>query len=236
MQGLLAVVRRKRGNDAAAAWIVIAIALATIAVIAVVSLISRRNRRKRAEAMERVAGELGLAYLPIGSDGLVAELSKFELFSKGRAKKVANMLQGGSGDRRLAIFDYQYTTGGGKSTHVWKSTVLSLRFDGAEMPAFMLRRKHAGDAIASWFRGKGIEFEGRPTFSRRYLLRGDDEPAIREVFTEPVVTYFEENQGLFVEAAGNEMLVYRLGQQVRPEGLNEFLGQGLELLGLMRTV
>lgn len=234
MQGLLAAARRRRGNDAEAAWIVIAIALATIAVIGAIALISKRNRRKRAEAMERIAAELGLAYLPVGSVGLVAAFSSFQLFSKGRAKKVVNVLQGESGQRQLAVFDYQYTTGGGKSTHVWQTTALSLRFDGSEMPAFMLRRKQAGDTIASWFRGRGIEFVGRPMFSKRYYLRGDDEPAIRAVFTEPVVTYFEENPGLFVEAAGNEMLVYRLGQKVKPEGIGEFLGKGLELLGVMR--
>ncbi|HEX4413589.1 MAG TPA: hypothetical protein VH107_08170 [Lacipirellulaceae bacterium] len=235
MQGLLAVARRRRGNDAETAWIVIGVALATIAVVGAVALISRRKRRKRAEAMERIAAELRLEYRPVGSDGLVAQLSSFQLFSKGRSKKVANMLQGGSGERRLAIFDYQYTTGGGKSTHVWKTTVLNLSLDGPAMPACMLRRKQVGDTIASWFRGRGIEFVGRPMFSKRYLLRGDDEPAIRAVFTEPVVTYFEENPGLFVEAAGNAMLVYRLGKNVRPEEIGEFLGKGLELLGVMRA-
>ena len=143
------------------------------------------------------------------------------------------MLQGGSGDRRLAIFDYQYTTGGGKHSQTYRTTVLSLLFDGSEMPGFMLRRKQPGDTIASWFRGRGIEFAGRPTFSKRYLLRGDDEPAIRGVFTEPVVDYFEENPGLFVEAAGNEMLFYRLGQKVKPEVINEFLASGLALLSLI---
>jgi hypothetical protein len=234
MQLLLAAVRRRRGNDAAMVWVVIAIALATMAVVATIALISKRNRRKRAEAMERVAGELGLEYRAVGSDGLVEQLSGFELFSKGRGKKVVNMLQGGSGDRRLAIFDYQYTTGGGKHTQTYRTTVLSLRSDGSEWPSFILRRKQPGDAIASWFRGRGIEFAGRPTFSKRYLLRGEDEPAIRTVFTEPVVDYFEENPGLFVEAAGNEVLVYRLGQKVRPEGVSEFLGKGFEVLGLMR--
>ena len=48
--------------------------------------------------------------------------------------------------------------------------------------------------------------------------------------------YFEENSGLFVEAAGNEMLVYELGKKVRPEGISEFLGKGLAVSGLMRAV
>ena len=146
------------------------IALATIAVIAVVALISKRIVRSAPKRWNGPRGT-GAQYRPVGSDGLVAELSNFELFSKGRGKKVVNMLQGDSGDRRLAIFDYQYTTGGGKHTQTYRTTVLSLRFDGSVMPAFMLRRKQAGDTIASWFRGRGIEFAGRPTFSKRYLLR-----------------------------------------------------------------
>ncbi len=232
MQGILAAARHGR-RDELGAWIAIGIAGAIIGVIVVAALISKRLQRKRAAAMERVAGELGLEYRPIGSDGVVAQQGNFELFSKGRAKKVFNMLQGGGGERRLAIFDYLYTTGGGKSTHTWKTTVFSVRFDGSEMPAFMLRRKQLGDGIASWFRGKGIEFAGRPMFSKRYLLRGENEEAIRAVFTEPVVTYFEENPGLFVEALGNAMMIYRLGKKVQPEGVSELLGQGLEVLGMM---
>ena len=155
------------------------------------------------------------------------------MFSKGRGKKVTNMMEGGGDERRLAIFDYSYTTGGGRHSQTYRTTVLSLRFDGSEMPAFMLRRKQLGDGIASWFRGKGIEFAGRPMFSKQYLLRGENEEAIRAVFTEPVVTYFEENPGLFVEAAGNAMVIYRLGKKVQPEGVSEFLGQGLAVLGMM---
>jgi hypothetical protein len=232
MRGILAVVRRRAHNDDSV-WIMVVIIGAIVAVIAISLLIGKRMRRKRAEALERIGNELGLEYKPLGSDGLVAQLSYFNLFSKGRAKKVFNMLCGGSGERTLAIFDYQYTTGRGRSTHVWRTTVLSLRFDGTEMPAFMLRRKQLGDTVASWFRGKGIEFAGRPMFSKRYLLRGDDQPAIRAVFTEPVVDYFEENPGLFVEAAGNAMLVYRLGKRERPDGINDFLASGLELSALM---
>src|SRR4051794_38973825 len=98
MHGILAVVRRRRGNDPSA-WIFIAIAGATIAVVVVAALIGKRRARKRAEAMERIAGELGLEYRQLGSDGLVERLGHFNLFSKGRAKKVLNMLMGGSGER-----------------------------------------------------------------------------------------------------------------------------------------
>src|SRR5690349_945322 len=108
MQGLLAVVRRRRGNNPPV-WIFIGVAVAVIAIVAIAAWVSKRRRRKRAEAMQRIAGELGLEYRPLGSDGLVEELSRFQLFSKGRGKKVLNMLKGGGGERRLAIFDYLYT-------------------------------------------------------------------------------------------------------------------------------
>jgi hypothetical protein len=229
---MLAFVRRRGGNGDPV-WVIFVVMGAVVAIILASLLIGRRLRRKRAEAMERIAGELGLEYRPLGSDGLVAQLCHFNLFSKGRSKKVVNMLKGGSGERTLAIFDYQYTTGGGRSTQTWRTTVLSLRFDGMEMPPFMLRKRQITDTIGSWFRGKGIQIQGRPMFSRRYLLRGNNEATIRGLFTDSVVEYLERNPGLYVEAAGNAMLVYRWGKRVPPDEVNALLGSGLELLGLI---
>ena len=177
MLGLLAVARRHGGDDSSA-WIVFLIFGAVIAVAVAVIFYGKRLQRKRTEALEHIANELGLEFRPLGSDGLVTKLSGFDLFSKGRDRKVLNMLEGGSGDRRLAIFDYDYTTGHGKGTVRWHTTVLSIGLEEAAIPQFLLRKKIINDRIMSWFREKDIEIQGYPAFSRRYVLRGEDEAAI----------------------------------------------------------
>ena len=153
MRDMLAVVRHRGGGDASA-WIAFVIFGAAIAIAIAAMLYGKRLRRKRTEAMEQIAGELGLEFRPLGSDGLVAQLDGFDLFSKGRDRKVVNMLQGDTGDRRLAIFDYDYTTGHGKGTAHWHTTVLTIGLGDAAIPQFLLRKKMINDKIMSWFRAK----------------------------------------------------------------------------------
>ena len=233
MLGLLAVARRHGGDDAAG-WIVFPIFGAAVAVAVAAIFYGKRLQRKRTEALEQIAGELGLEFRPLGSNGLVAKLSSFDLFSKGRDKKVLNMLQGGSGDRRLAIFDYDYTTGHGKGTVRWHTTVLSIGLEDAAIPQFLLRKKIINDKIMSWFRAKDIEIQGYPAFSRRYVLRGDDAEAIGALFTEPVMDFFDRNRGLSAEGGEHTLVLYRLGKRVKPEAIGDFLSTGLELVSLLK--
>src|SRR4051812_43855132 len=82
MHGILAVARHHNGGDASA-WIAFVIFGAAIAIAIAATLYGKRLRRKRTELMEQIAGELGLEFRPLGSDGLVAQLDGFDLFSKG---------------------------------------------------------------------------------------------------------------------------------------------------------
>lgn len=201
-------------------------------VIAAAIFISRIRRRQRTEAFQRIAAELGLDFTPEVGDRYAADLEHFELFNKGRSKNVSNLLQGTSDNRALAIFDYQYTTGSGKHRHTWHTTVLQIQFDGPELPQFSLRAESLWDKIASKFGSHDIDFDTHPTFSKKYVLRGENEPNIRAVFTPPILDYFEAHPGLNIEAWGQTLLFYRLGKHVKPEEVNAFLADGLALLSL----
>jgi hypothetical protein len=190
------------------------------------------RQRQRMEAFQRIASELGLGFTPDAGESYVADLDHFELCSKGRAKKVSNLLQGTSHGRSLAIFDYRYTTGSGKHAHTWHTTVLHIQFDGPPLPHFALRAENIWDKITSKFGGHDIDFETHPAFSGKYLLRGDNDADIRAVFTPTILEYFEAHAGLNVEAWGQTLLFYRLGKRVKPEEVNAFLADGLSLLAL----
>ena len=205
---------------------------AIVAVIAIVWMVSSYRRKKRAEALVRVAEELGLDYAAQGTEEFVTGFGPFQLFSRGRSKKVFNLMQGAADERGLAIFDYQFVTGSGKSAKTWHYTVLCIRFDGQPAPTFSLRPENLGDKILGWFRGNDIDFDTHPTFSKRYFLHGEDETAVRNLFTPTVLEYFEERKSLSAEAMGQTLLVYRVGR-VPPQNIGAHLGDGLELLSLI---
>src|SRR5436190_8880284 len=77
--------------------------------------VSSIRRRKRTEALQRVADDLGLTFSPQDTEQLVGHTGWCDLFSPRRGKKIFNLMQGSSGGRYVAVFDYQYVTGHGKS-------------------------------------------------------------------------------------------------------------------------
>jgi hypothetical protein len=221
---------RRNDKNALIANLILFGVIGVVAIFAI--FVSRVRRRKRTEAFEQIAAELGLEFAPEVGESYIAGLDHFELFSKGRSKKVSNLLHGTSHDRSLAIFDYRYTIGRGKQTRTLHTTVMQVQFDGPALPHFWLRAESVWDKIASKFGSHDIDFDTHPQFSRKYLLRGDNEVAVRAVFTPTVLEYFEAHPGLNIEAWGQSLLFYRLGKHVKPDEVNDFLADGLSLLGL----
>jgi hypothetical protein len=100
------------------------------------------------------------------------------------------------------------------------------------MPGFLLRPEGTWDKISKWFGSADIDFNTRSQFSRSYVLRGEDEQAIRAIFADPLLEYFEQHPGLSIEGTGNTLLVYRLGKCVPPAGVSQFLSIAFELQSL----
>ena len=75
-----------------------------------------------------------------------------------------------------------------------------------------MRPENLGDKIVGWFRGNDIDFDTHPEFSKRFLLNGEDETAVRNLFTPQVMEYFEAKKTLSAEAIGQTLLIYRQGK------------------------
>lgn len=197
--------------------------------------IANHRRRIRTEAFQRVAGELGLTFTPDGSDALHQSLEPFQLFSQGRAKKISNLLRSTSDEREVAVFDYQFVTGHGKTKRRWQNTVVCLRFDGPELPRFVLSPESVWHKVGAWFGAQDIDFEHHEAFSSRYILRGENEPAIRELFNDGVLDFYARNPGLTTEGMSHTLLHYRHNQCVPSDQLRSFLSEALEVLSLYRS-
>jgi len=205
---------------------------AIVAVGLVVWQVAAYRKKKRAAALERVAAELGLNYVPRSTEDFVAGFGPFQIFSQGRSKRIQNLMQSAGGGRALAIFDYQYTTGHGKSTRVSRFTILCIRFDGPQIATFQVRPENLGDKIVGLFRKHDIDFDTHPDFSKRFHLTGDDEAAVRNLFTPQVLEHFESKRTLSAEALGQTLLVYRHGK-IKPDQIGELLAEGLEVLAIL---
>lgn len=214
--------------------IVILLALLAAAGVGAAMYLSHRLQKKRAEHLARVAGELRLSFAAEGDETAMSEHASLHLFSHGHSKKIRNLMRGTIRESSVAVFDYQYTIGAGKNRHTHTQTAVSLHPQGRNLPAFSMRPEHVFHKLGSMMGYQDIDFETNPAFSKRYLLRGPDDAAIRSAFTMRVLMFFEAEEGLCVESDGRTLIVYRHSKQVRPEALREFVDKGLRIAALFQ--
>jgi len=206
------------------------ILIGVIALAAWIAYAAHVAEKKRTEELQHLADELAFEFLPQGDTSLFQSLGKFQLFSQGRSKRLWNLLRGTTNDLEVAIFDYRYVTGSGKHSHTWNHTVICFRFAGQPLPHFSLRPENFADKIGGWFGYQDIDFETHPAFSKQYLLRGANEPAIRSLFTNEVLNYFDQKPGLTIEASENTLLFYRHSALLKPQEVRSFMEQGFGVL------
>ncbi len=169
-----------------------------------------------------------------GDPNLLDRLKGFHLFSQGHSKKIANVLMGKAGALDVAVFDYAYTTGGGKHSQHWRQTVIFFERDDMSLPKFTLRPENIFHKIGQVFGYKDIDFDSHPEFSKRYLLRGENEEAVRATFGDEARSFYESDLKLSTEAAGPQLIHYRSGKRVSPDQISEFIKQGVRVLTLFR--
>jgi len=102
------------------------------------------------------------------------------------------------------------------------------------LPTFSLRPKKTVHRIAALLGYQDIVMGNHPEFTRNYLLRGPDVTAIRGLFYEGLVAFYDAHPGLSTEGRGDLLLYYRSARRVEPEALLEFLREGSKIVALFQ--
>ena len=73
----------------------------------------------------------------------------------------------------------------------------------------------------------------RDRFSKKYLLRGEDEQTIRALFTDAVLTFFAAHPDrVLLEGSDDQLILYRSGIRIEPENIPAFMKEGFEVFRL----
>lgn len=181
-----------------------------------------KRRREFAEEALR----LGFAAPPEGEGGWPFDQGH-ALFSLGRGQAIDNLVQSSHGARSW-IFDYEYTTGSGKSRSRHTQTVAAF-----ETPASLPRFQMFPEQFYHWFAElvgfKDIDFDDNKQFSDQYRLLAEDEAAIRRLFNPPAVSRLAALPGWSVEGAGRILLVYQASKIAKPAALGGFVERTREI-------
>jgi hypothetical protein len=177
-------------------------------------LIAQYHRERKAERtgeMQAVATRLGWPLTAGASFDNVPAVRRFELFSRGHHRQLRNFMSGMHGQHYVAIFDYEFDTGAGRSDHRCLHTVVNVHTPGVDYARFELCPEQTLHRIGGMLGYQDIDLARHPGFSRAYLLRGPDEAAIRRAFTPGVVDFFEGNPHVHAEASGPDLFFWHRG-------------------------
>lgn len=217
------------------ALIIIASIAGIVVLIGGIIYAHQQYEKARMEQFRSVAAELGLDFYPAGDPVVMEAIGHLRLFNQGHGRKTKNMISGQSDDIGIAIFGYRYVTGGGNNQQTHHQTVISFQSPNLSLPEFELRPEHFFHKLGQALGYTDIDFETHPVFSKRFLLRGPDEAAIREFFKPELLEFFESRQGISLEASGDRLIYYRARKRIKPEEVRAYMEEGFSAYAAMKN-
>ena len=204
-----------------------------IGLFVVIGIYSWQKEKERTRALQTTTAQLGWSFAASAPLNMIPGLERFALFSQGHGKQINNFMYGEASGVKAAVFDYVYVMGYGRNRQTYYQSVVYLEPGNLSLPYFSLRPEGLLYKIFTAFGYQDIDFGQRPEFSRQYILRGQDEPAIRRTFSDGLLSFYEAYPGTSTDGGGNQLFVYRGRYRLQPQEIQSYVGLGLEVLNLL---
>ena len=194
---------------------------------------------QRSKKFKNLAEQMGMEFSVEDEWDIGASLSAFDLFWEA---DITNVLSGdseqlGYGEAfEVRILECAHDDGGDTRVH---QTVIYFRSPQLSLPRFGVRPEEWHHKLRSKLGYQDIDFESHPTaaeFSKKYLLRGEDEQTIRALFTDAVLTFFAAHPDkVCVEGSDDQLIWYQPGKIIEPEYIPAFMKEGFEVFRLFTS-
>jgi hypothetical protein len=204
--------------------------LALIAFIVLLVRAGRRRARLRTEALERVCYEMGFTFEAVGDLELLKTRGDLPLYRRGHSARARNMMSGRVGDDEVKVLDFQYTTGGGQHQQTVVQSIVLFPHGARGLPDLQFSPESVVHRIGQVFGYQDIDFESNAEFSRRYLVRGPDETAIRAALYPDTLSFFAEHEGWTVEVRSDTVGAWRAGKRCEPKDIRALVDEAHTLL------
>ena len=93
--------------------------------------------------------------------------------------------------------------------------ILGIDFDDITIPKFRMQRESKLDTVIEFLVKNQVVFENHSEFNSMYSIYSREKEAINSIFTEPVISFFEENdlQDNIIEGNGEKkIIIYNNGR------------------------
>jgi hypothetical protein len=189
--------------------------------------------RRRTKEMAAVAEAMNFSFMAHLLLVWLRAIAPFKLLTLGRDQKAFNALFGRVGECEVIFFEYQYTTGSGKSSQTHHLGVVILPDGAPGRSDFQLTPRTFFDKFAGLFTTKGIELEDADEFNRRCKLTGRDEDRLRKTFNPDLVEYLGRDGRWHMEVLNGQLLLHRQ-TRLKPNKVPGLVTDALEVRDLLR--
>ena len=155
------------------------------------------------------------------------------LYAQFDAMRMEGFLGWLTDDVELTIFDLTYTTGGGKHSHTHRQTIIRFASSQLNLPDFTVSPEWFFHKIAKLFGVKDINFPEDPAFSSAFLLQGERETAVRDLFSTQIREWFSARKGITAAGRDQQLFFFRAEQRVNPDKIAGLLEEGFQFFKLL---
>ncbi|MFD0863197.1 SulP family inorganic anion transporter [Sungkyunkwania multivorans] len=185
---------------------------------------------KRQTALKEVSKDLSWAYVPKKTEN-TQFLDDFLYFKTKRPNVIFNEL---SDEKNLfRLFDIEYSEGAFIAKEVVRTTMLYIDLKRT-IPIFTLDREGFLEMLYHLAGFRDIDIDGHSDFSKRFYLRGEDQEAIRELFTDELVLFFESNPYYHIESNGSSLIIKNKERLASVREVKALVDFGTRLQGLLQ--
>ena len=189
------------------------VAICGFVIFSVIKYVLKKVRIKK---LREAARSLGLTFRATANDDDCKLPSGCSLMDEGHDPEVANVLEVARTDELdLTLFDFSHKRGSEKSQTIVSQTVARIRAPLLKLPAFRLLPTIYGEPEPKPA-GTDINFPDSPKFNEKYFLRGEDEAALRRLFSPTLRENLETFDYLTIDGANDVLFIFCRGYRIKP--------------------
>jgi len=156
----------------------------------------------------------------------------FGIFNQGWGKKLTNFMKKESELGELLLMDFRWQVSNAKSSNVITNTLI-IHSVKNPLSKFVLDSRSVFDKVGAGATDKGINIDSNPGFSKKYLLKGDNETAVMKIFNKGVLDYFAKNETFdHVESNSKYVLFYYYQEPIKFELVEKVIMDSTKIMQL----
>lgn len=183
------------------------------------------GRTKRQQQLEALAGEKGWGYQDAPKTKKLL-LQKYIGYETTSVERVYNQLS--NAENSISLFDIKYSEGVFIAKESVQTTFLHIKLKNT-VPVFSFDREMLLEKLSNLAGFHDIDFPKNPTFSRDFYVRGNNPNAVRDFFSEELISFFSAYGFYHVMSNGNELIVRQFLRTATPAEATAMIEFGLAL-------